>query len=298
MVKGICILQVVAIHTYIPYFGTGFLVSITIPCFFLISGILFKPDDKKLFRSFDSLVIPYIVIFFTYNIYKWLIFNQMPSVPRSIWFLLSLYGTIILYYGVCKISTRWLERTILSIILSLIGYVFSFYTVPLPKLIAAAFSMVIFFHAGNVLGKFDVNILMKKYGVIFIILSIIIYYFFNDIQILSVSRNEYKYNYIVTLFLVFFCIPSVFLYSKLLENIRILSVYILYVGRYSLVVLCMHIFVLLPMTEGRLDNFLSFLIILILTPVTIEFVKRVCPCLFGLKPFIGSFLYDRLLKDK
>ena len=177
ILKGLCIIQMVAFHTRVPYLGSSYLISITIPCFFYISGYFFKCRVLTLFKSFDKLIVPYLTTFILFCIFKYFNDGDFLCIPRSIWFLYVMFFVILLYFCICKVfKNKWL-KDIACMLLLLLGYAMnskyewdslrleyltSWHYNFEPLKIGSVFTMVFVFHIGYRIKHLDNSISLFK----------------------------------------------------------------------------------------------------------------------------------------
>lgn len=294
----------VAFHTEIPYLGSGFLISATIPCFFFLSGITFKYGASKLFKSFDKLLVPYITVSVLYNLMNFMLSGETFCFPRSIWFLYVMFETVVIYLLLCKLTEeQWLKDVICIICLIgglimnsqydysglkleyLLSYKYNFE----PLKMGSAISMVFFFHLGH-----RISTVLKKhesisliYPISFSLLSLILAFFFDYRLLVSVCYNQWYDTEILVVLAVLVVIAAISAVSIVLRNNKVLEFY----GRYSLVVLCFHIFVLYFIRTPW-----AFLIIVVMTWPVVFLINRYVPFLFGLKKSIGEIMYNRIVR--
>ena len=101
-------------------------------------------------------------------------------------------------------------------------------------------------------------------------------------MVYSMCYNEIKFSPFHVI--LYFSLGVLFLLSwgRILSNVTILAFY----GRYSLIVLCYHIFIL------RLrDDFIGFVMVLLTCPLVIWIIRKYFPHLFGLKPLFGKLIH-------
>ncbi len=314
IVKGICIVQMVAFHTQIPYMGSPYLVNVTMPCFFLVSGWFFKEKFETLFKSFDKLIVPYITTAVLYNLLNGLLIGDFFSLPRSIWFLYVLFGVIIIYYVLCKIIRNSITRDIICLLFLIIGYfMHSEYPYPYstsyvidmhynfePLKIGSMCTMVFLYHIGNRLGawyKMKEAEQGKKNMYFFIIISSVLFIIFAILnegkQFYSVAFNNYEKNLLTVILLWIVNLAVTLLVSLKINKNKVLE----YFGQYSLIVLCFHIFILrfsIDHPQHIISYPYDFLLILLLSPIVIYIVKRFIPYCYGIKPCLGGALFDIL----
>ena len=286
--KGLCILQVVLFHTLIPYIGTGYFVSISLPTFILISGFFFKNEIRVFFRSIDKLLIPYITTFILFNIMYFLIEKKFV-IPRSIWFLYVLFMCTSIYLIMSKLFRRLSILSIIVVFCSLGGFLIDKkYNFP-PFQIGSILTSILFFHVGHMLAYYKKHLWNNRpFCLICVAISIgACIYYYNDgdfVFIYSLCINHYEINWLTSMVVIFSGIFSVLYIAKLIEKSKVLR----YLGRYSLIILCFHIFILYFN-----NTYIGTIIILASTPIFIFIIKNTIPSLYGLSPSLGTLLMQR-----
>lgn len=229
-------------------------------------------------RKTNKLVIPYVFFFVfggvvipilfshLFNIRIWsykdygfealsLVFSEKYICNPSIWFLICLFEVNVVFYLVSKFARKvnnlityecikeehWI--IILSMISGIIGILFSLYSINVPYFMDSAFTTVPFFCFGWCLRNYT-NILYfdntrrnNILTLIYVCATFFVVHFFK-FGYVSIMTNDYggllgvfqlyPYGILGTL--------CVLLMSKLLGKIAVVS----FVGRYSIIVLCIH----------------------------------------------------------
>ena len=287
--KGLCILQVICFHTLIPYVGTGYFVSISLPTFIFISGYFYKNGIQVLFKSIDKLVIPYFSTFFLFNIMYFCFYHKFV-IPRSIWFLYVLFMCVLLYYLITLlVKNKTIIKTAIVLLCSWGGYLLdSAYNYP-PFQMGSILSSIIFFHAGSLMSSYDKHIWEKPIlcYISIVIFSVFCVFYFNKgsfIYIYSLCINHFEVNWVLSMIIIFSGIITILYISNKLEGLVTLN----YMGQYSMIILCYHIFILF------FDNhyFGTFLILAIM-PVVIPLIRLILPKLYGVTPSLGTYLMNR-----
>ena len=264
IMKGIGIVLVVLGHRRIPKNLHRFIYAFHMPLFFFISGYLFNQKLNIKFidffkKKFKIFIIPYfyfsiisiIVQFFLIRIN---IFNPInikelikglfiiegrPLWNVPLWFLVCLFFVQIIYFFIDKLSNK-IPKYISVISITILGYFFVTKNLFTPFKISTAFTVIIFFYAGNLFKNIEnkLNIHINKINtyVISILLILLTYY-------LSVYKNYYVDidllyygNYIMFLINAFVGIILTYLISKQLINICILK----FIGKNSLIIMSTH----------------------------------------------------------
>lgn len=283
------------------------------PLYFILSGLFFKEYGFKTFilKKTNKLLIPYIFFyvvtgvlipvavyrFFRHSIVFYSgygleailsIFSERVICNPSIWFLLCLFEVNLLFYLLYFIAERFKHSTfilgILSFAVGMFGLFLAYKRIKLPYFIDSSFTAVAFFFFGYFLRN-HTSILTTGntrktvcLSVVFLLVSAFAIHFFNYC-LLSMFENTagglkgcaqvYPYGVMGTM--------SVLLLSKMIGKIPVLT----YLGRYSIIVLCTHVYVLhfvnhyIRIAEGTiLRLFIVFLITVAGCLVLIPLFKR------------------------
>lgn len=278
--KGICILLVVLHHCaqvlQASYPLQRDFLTFRMPLYFILSGLFFKQYGFKTFilKKTNKLLIPYvffyvvtgvlipvavyrlfdhsIAFYSSYGLEAVLsIFSERIICNPSIWFLFCLFEVNMFFYLLFFISGHFkrsgLILGLLSLAVGLFGLFLAYKKINLPFFIDSCFTAIPFFFFGFFLRN-HTSILKtgnsKKsvcFSIVFILISMFVIHFFNY-GLLSMIENTagglkgcaqvYPYGILGTM--------SVLLLSKMIGKIPILT----YIGRYSIIVLCTHIYVI------------------------------------------------------
>ena len=278
--KGFCILLVVLHHCaqvlQASYPLQRDFLTFRMPLYFILSGLFFKQYDFRTFilKKTNKLLIPYvffyvvtgvlipvvvfrlfghsIVFYDSYGFEAILsIFSERIICNPSIWFLFCLFEVNLLFYLLYYISRHFKRSTlilgILSFVVGLFGLFLAYKRIKLPYFIDSSCTAIPFFFFGYYLRN-HTSILKtgnsKKsvcLSIVFILISFLAIHFFNY-SLLSMIENTagglkgcaqvYPYGIMGTM--------SVLLLSKMNGKIPVLT----YLGRYSIIVLCTHVYVI------------------------------------------------------
>lgn len=280
--KGLGILLMIIGHMPIKNeYLKNFIFCFHMPLFFIISGYFFKHKDNKecLKNIFKKLIKPYIItclaIIF-YQVLKLFLNKNFIEIPNTLktWGLASLYGSGSMQpFGIKYIGAIWFllalasatyiinniytskYRNLLVILISYIGYKTSKY-IWFPFSIQAGMVATIFMYVGIIIKEKD--ILHKKLSVttyIFII-SITIFCIIYGGKLYMVS-NIYKNG----LLDIIGAISTSFLFIKLCMQIDTHSKHLkkpfIYIGKNSLICLCLHLFSLDCLHYSTLNKILT-----------------------------------------
>lgn len=307
--KGILIILLVAFHINPEIFGdiSGFLMM----GFFFLSGLFFKiynGFNDFLRRKINNLIVPLIFFIVIGSIYYFcrnlienhfdakVALNQMPQNPMlnnvPMWFLAVLFEVNIIYYLMFKFLPRW-ANIVVALAFSAIGYV----AVNCGYNIGLYFDITMVALPFYVLGHEFCRTGLIERGphvavriVMAVAVAVILYLFAERINMLHRVYPSYFKLYML---------PALFIIS-----LHFLSQYIIrrpipvisYMGRYSIIVLGTHYFLIGPLrliTEKLLPQLVDtvwLFIILLTLVVTLEypviyFLRKYCPRLTAQKPF-------------
>lgn len=280
LAKGICILLVISYHAdmeraiYTDQPLSEFFFSFRMPLYYLLSGLFLsvKNNDYGLFveKKFNRLLVP--LIFFVlisngyafarkwafgvdcvYNSPLWFIFteNRTGFNNNPLWFLFSLFTTYMLYVGLHYLTKGRLWPTIAgTIVCGIIGYMCGINHIYLPMYLDTSLTCLPFVSAG-ILIRQKTSILTRKdpriqNAVIGIVLLVITFLLADGKNLFWI--NEYSCS-IWRLYLggISGSLGIIFL-SKAIGYIPGIN----YIGRYSIILLGMHMLYL-----NLIGNFVS-----------------------------------------
>ena len=282
--KAICILLVVLQHTsnytHINYPYMYDFQTFRMPLYFILSGLFFKQYEGFVGfvkRKTNKLIIPYvfffsvggvflpITLFHFFDIRIWSykdygieaflkIFSEQCICNPSIWFLVCLFEINILFYIIFELAEHFnklLDKNYIILLISLcfglVGIIMSLLHINLPYFVDSSFSAIPFFCFGWFLRNQTEYLYWKNtpkgiYISIFLIISSMIFIHFTNLGGASFLGNSlggviqcaqlYPYGIIGTL-----CVLT---FARILGNIPLIS----YIGRYSIIVLCTHAYLI------------------------------------------------------
>lgn len=155
---------------------------ILMPLFFMLSGYFFNDAQMKfadvLKKRIKSYIIPYIILFtISLSIFITLytltgrssqifitpgIIIHPYGVVGPLWFLLCLFEVHMGYYFISHYIKNELGRFLCALTCFIIGYLLFKNSIELPIYIGTAFTMMLFFQAGNMLNKHSVSLKLGK----------------------------------------------------------------------------------------------------------------------------------------
>ncbi len=297
--KGIGIILMIIGHMPLKNeYIKNFIYCFHMPLFFIISGYLFKyKDNKECLKNIGrKLIVPYIVTciaIIVYKIFRLILDGNFSAIPNILqtWGLASLYGSGSMQpFGIRYIGAIWFllalafatycmnniyksqYRYLWVTLIAYIGYKTSQY-IWLPFSIQAGMVATLFMYIG-ILAK-EKDVLNKKISInIYIFLIFIVAFCVKYAGKLYMVSNIYKNGFLD----IIGAVSASFLLIKLCMSIDRHSKYIkkpfIYIGKNSLICLCLHLFSLdclyyntlkaLLIKIGMLNSVLNLIIINIL----------------------------------
>ena len=310
--KGFCIMLVVFNHVFC-YYGPkeecppaiyNFFDAFRMPLYFFLSGLFFKTYGS--FGNFakkktNKLIIPF-VFFYVVSCPIRVFFNKISSVEHSfadyllsfyynhcglvngpLWFLLCLFEVNLIFFLLHIIFKKEYLLLVLSFMIGLFGLMLSYYELQLPMTLATAFTCLPFFSTGffvrnhtKILYESKVDSYLKPLA---LVCGLICFFFAGTVLYVENSFDQTSY------FTAHLCgiagTLMVFFISKIVGPLPVVT----YIGRYSIVILCTHIFVVktflvvLRISSLSLNFFLLFIIVMLielaLVPVMIKYLPHV-----------------------
>lgn len=265
--KGIGIILVVWCHILLTGPVHKYVYSFHMPLFFFLSGLVFKENKNENMMSFvksksKGILIPYISFSAITYLY-WLIIERFISsneisplkafinifiapgsdsyLPHNpaLWFLPCLLVVNIIFYVIVK-NYKLINIKIAIFISSVIGFITQLYkTDNVFWSIDVAFTGGVFFGVGFLLKETlndeykVINNKTKIIGFLLFVIAIVTSYYNNSV---SLSSNHYG-NYILFYVSAFSSIAMIIIISKIISKNSLLK----YLGKNSLIILCLHI---------------------------------------------------------
>lgn len=260
--KGIGIVAMILGHSPLPHVFISFIFTWHMPLFFLISGFFFHPLNIKesIKKNFRALLVPYFltifIIIFLYFIFGSSHYSSFKDVlgaaiigagsrnlpmlqnyfVGAIWFLQALFWCKVFYVVIDTYSTGFLKIISILIVSSISMYLGAFFFVPTNLLQGA--SALIFFEIGY---QFRTSsfLELRLNHLLLVLISLLLIAFSIHSGSMSMVRCFYGFYPINIL-----CAISVFflLYklSHLLNSNEIISKCLSFLGKISLLILCIH----------------------------------------------------------
>lgn len=319
LAKGIGMMMVIYLHVTINYpskiniyagsHWDTFVHSMFMPIFFILSGIFFStktPFKEWIVKKIKRLLVPFaifytltyllniiLVTFLNVNLKSgfsyWDIFAVFYKdvYPNSaVWFLLALFWCSLYLYSILKITNKvWLQLSFVAICFS-IGIMLNKTETNIPLYIDTAFSAVPFLYIGYWIRKKNLlNWLQSqnKAVQIYSMSSMAVVCFFLDWQIGVGASMVNNNNGNPLCFLIGGVAGSLSIigFSVVIGKLPIVS----YIGRYSMLVLCTHMF----LTNLFVKILLKFDISFLISSIIATFI--VCLCYFAIIPSIKRIYF-------
>lgn len=286
LAKGICILLVVWMHVSENVFCltgrgiesslTSYCTSFRMPLYFFLSGLFFKAYGggwNFVIKKLNRLLIPFASFFILSWLVSWVLcefglsgdktfkgfysllafYTEEPMRDGPIWFLLCLFEVNLMCYAIYLFGKGNL-KVIIPIVLCIgvMGYYFYFRNIlNLPMYVDRAMYFMPFFVIGGLVKKYT-TFLYPSSGVV---KDVLFFAVFLLAFILLHPQNEILFSKSnVLLFYILGVLGTlvVLMTSKVLKKIPVIS----YIGRYSIVMLCLHAFPL-PILSKILGKYIS-----------------------------------------
>lgn len=285
--------------------------ALRMPLYFVLSGIFFKVYNPKVFliKKINNIVVPLLfwlivsdilhvcyhrfeVDFTIVQFIKDPLYRNTDS-NGSLWFLICLFYTNIIFYIIHVLLKNKMKICVAVIIFALIGYLFYKYNIKFPLWIDSAMTALPFFFYGYCCR--DVDYLKSDYskikslllGILLIVISYFIYNTFDHAQISSVCRNTFQGSPVMAYLNSISFVMGIILLCRVINWLPIISFF----GRYSIIVLCVHLpFIqVIPKFIRQIFEYdITFwelsIIIFIICWIAIPICKRYLPYFVAQKP--------------
>lgn len=286
--------------------------TIYVPVFFVLSGFLLEIQDldlrKEITKKAKSLLRPFAIVYlFSFSIsvlldmvgfkakheFEWINFLS-PLYSKTffngpIWFLLALFWAFTIYYCIMKLCKGKEQYVVVSTLcISLVGFNLHRWGITLPLFFGQGMVASSMLMMGSEIRKYLMPVFVsnRRMTIICFILCFGIYLLFR--QNLGFQENIFDGHFPVFMIGVFGGSLMILCFSFLLE--KYLSLFA-YWCRFSLVVLCLHNFILIPISKitGVLVGnsifwaILNFVMIYMVFMGIIPLVTKLCPGLFNIK---------------
>lgn len=308
LAKGMSIILVAYGHcglSSVPFIGPWF-GAFRMPFFFMVSGLLFRPEkydslSKFANRKWLTLIRPFII--FSLVVFVGFYFvggerfddlvNKFPVHGWggiALWFIPVLLATEFLYLIVCNTIKKTTSKLIALFILAIIGTCLYYFNVPNIWNINFVFTAVLFYGIGSLnfkrINKFLEESSVKLLCLAALLCSLVSFIFvFNDTPEFGVNNLAKVWITIPAAFsgaCMMFCVASVL--SRWQRGVSKHVKFILkYFGKNSYIVLAFHqiIIMLLPVVGLHLNGCLARITMWIIVILIIELVTRYMPWILG-----------------
>lgn len=271
LIKGICIILVVMAHiggSFERMDSQNMIVSFRMPLYFFISGIFFKSYGGFagfLIRKINKLIIPFVFFYVGAFMVKYLIWKVAPGVFQlpvqwsdllvvfnkhelmtfnpPIWFLIALFNCNILFYFVHALRKNHLPLMIIaSLLIGVAGFILGKERIELPLYIDTAMSALPFYVGGFWIRRYTFFFQPHRFDKlipVFIAAAIGILYCTAG-EIGMRTNNFFEVSIFGFYTSAFAGILGIMLLGKQFKKIPVIS----YLGRYSVVTLGIHSFIL------------------------------------------------------
>lgn len=314
LAKGACMLLVILHHIDGPldnYHIERIIMCFTMPLFFFLSGFFFKSYNgftDFILRKINKLIIPFVFFSFITSLLfsiGWFLVGKLGKIlqiPQNeiialqnddlflntpLWFLMSLFETSFMFYLIhlfcnklnIKDTYRKLVMLIICLMIGIIGYQLGAHRINIPLWIDTSMNAIPFYFFGYLFKEkmgFLAQYKFDKYTpAILVVLGFIVY---SQANFVNMRMNVYSGS----IFSFYLCAMSgsffILLLSKLINRVSI----ILFIGRYSVIILGTHLSLLWILkrllvnyitNDWLLSLMLFILLIIISIPVCIIFTR-------------------------
>lgn len=266
LAKGICIILVVMGHCGCPINIPGYEI-VRMPLYFILSGLFFKDYGgfiNLLVKKANKLLVPFIFFYLLgcvcYYALKWFapsllvtsaegildVFNNRQFFNGPIWFLLCLFWCNLIFCLLSLYVRSDLWRVASTCIIGAVGWYLGHIDIFLPLYFDVALTALPFFVFGYYLKR--TNLLypngLDRYNLLFALLLWGIAYL---ITLFADQRLSLHFNKIVgwtTYVVAILSVMSILFLCKAVKRLPFVS----YVGRYSIVLLCVHHMIYRPVS--------------------------------------------------
>lgn len=318
LAKGICILLVVLLHSGIEFFNLPNLVALRMPLYFFLSGLFFKPYliSEFFIKKTNNILIPFLFFIFLSDLWLKYICKieadftlislfKDPNTKRLIsncplWFLLCLFETNFLAYGIIRYMKEPKKIILAVSILTAIGVFVSTKGIILPVWLDSTLLALPFFFAGYFFKRTELiyqNI--RKRNLVFITLLCLLVsygiYLLYDSHIVFMS-TEIEGNALLAYINSLSFVIAIMALCKLMVWLPVIS----YLGRYSIILLGLHapLLIYIPYIAFRLFGYhINLLYILpfifLICWLCIPLMKKYLPHFVAQKPLIPIFRFTK-----
>lgn len=315
--------MVVMFHTGVITSDTPLLSMLRMPFYFMLSGLFFKDYGgfKTIVKKINKLIVPFL-FFYTVSYIIYIGVSQAASADISLsyfsfvyskeivnvalWFLLALFWANVSFLIIYKISKNLYMLGILSIFISAIGiYIFSNSDNQLPLFIDSGLCVLPFFYLGYLLKSTDILYpnRLDRYAPLIIIGLLLVasgcFLLGNNPNIgfgsVSITGNPYLFFLGAASMVVAFIL--ICKKTGVVMGIR-------YIGRYSLIILGVHITITSVISLSAkqfnisIPPLLLFIPTIALSILMIPILTKLFPKFTAQKDLISTDILDHVKKTK
>lgn len=264
--KGLGMILVVIGHSRPPEWLKEVIFSFHMPLFFFLSGLVYKAKStsvsikRRIMKDGKSLVIPYVITVFVIGVFLLVIqaqgrkgyYDSLLDLGRSalfgsganyneikkigeIWFLLAMFWSRRFMDGVYSFNSAYIRPVLVAIGVAL-SIVLASKRIWLATNIDIAFIALLFMYCGSLLQKEEE--LINNY--FFLCLMIFVYYLAHHYSRLEMANRNYYHLWFLSLPGAIAMSIIVSKISMVLSKIKGVCSFLAYVGKHSLLFLCIH----------------------------------------------------------
>jgi len=312
LTKGICIILVVMAHIGGPFErmdSHNIIASFRMPLYFFISGIFFKSYEGFwgfFIRKINKLIIPFAFFYIGAFMVKYIVWKAIPGAFQlpvewsdllvifhnhdlidfnpPIWFLVALFNCNIIFYLVHSLRDKHLPLMfLLSLLIGVTGFTLGKMRIELPLYIDVGMTALPFYVAGFWIRRYNFFLMPHRFDKLipgFVIAAIAAMYFIASN--IGMRTNSYDGNIFQVYASAFAGIFAIMLIGKQFKKAPVIS----YLGRYSVITLGVHAFILHfahKVFDSRIHNewilaftmlFVTLGISLALTPIIVKIMPQ------------------------
>ena len=312
LAKGVCIILVVFGHTGSPIIIPGLSV-VRMPLYFMLSGLFFKDYGGWLqfaIKKTNKILIPFLFFYLLSYVFFYLIkllkpellitdakgildmFDNRQFFNGPIWFLLALYWCNVFFCGIVMAFKNDFAKFVAVCVMGFIGWYLGHLNIFIPLFIDVALTSMPFFTMGYFLKKTELLYPNRydKYNLLFFIILWGISWLIEESMHQRLSLHYNAIEGWSTYLLAFTSVMSILLLCKAINHLP----FITYIGRYSIIILCVHHLIYRPLIvlsrsflpDNNIGKFIIALTTLLLSAACIPFFKRYLPWFCAQKDLI------------
>jgi len=311
LAKGVCILLVVMGHSGFPLDIPGWSI-VRMPLYFMLSGLFFKDYGgwwQFIIKKTNKILIPFLffyllgnVCFYLIKYFKpellitdargiWDLFDNRQFFNGPIWFLLALYWCNVFFCGITLHVKNEAAQFVVVCLLGIVGWFLGYKGWFVPLFIDVALTAMPFFTMGYFLKKTSI-LYPNRYDKYNWLLFAGFWAISFLIEKTAHFRLSLHYNAIegwATYLLSFTSVLSVLFICKAIKHVP----FITYMGRYSIIMLCVHhmiyrplMVVMRPLHLGELSDFAVAVTTVLISALCIPIFRKYLPWFVAQKDLI------------